>query len=109
MVSTHRSEYEPSIDGREREREASMDAQKKKNELTREVILESLTDAEVAQVSRAEDAARLAEGDEYLDLGDPSAGVQRVQGTPRIAPGRALPRSSVSEATWAKIVGLLAP
>jgi len=85
-----------------------MDPTKKKNELTREVILEMLTDAEVAKVSRAEDVARLGEGDEYVDLGDPGAGVQLVQGTPGVEPGRTLPRSSVSDATWGKIVRLLA-
>lgn len=67
-----------------------------------------LTDAEVAKVSMAEDAPRLVEGDEYVDLDDPDAGVQRVQATPRTAPSHALPRSAVSDATWAAIVKAVA-
>jgi hypothetical protein len=79
-----------------------------KNALTREKILELLTDTEVAKVSRAEDAPRLIEGDEYVDLADPGAGVQQVQATPRTPAGHALPRSAVSDATWAKIVKAVA-
>ena len=65
-----------------------------------------LTDAEVAKVSRAEDNARLVEGDHYVDLEDPSSGVHQVQarsGTPK----HALPQSAVSDATWAKILHLV--
>ena len=80
----------------------------KKDTLTREALLELLTDAEVAKVSLAEDASRLVEGDEYVDLTDPSAGIQQVQASPRTPPGHALPRSSVSDASWTKIVQLLA-
>ena len=76
--------------------------------LERESILKLLTDEEVAKVSRAEDAPRLVEGDEYIDLEDLGSGVQLVQATPRTAPGRALPRSAVSEGTWAKIVAAVA-
>jgi hypothetical protein len=79
-----------------------------KNALKREAILKLLTDAEVAKVSHAEDAPRLIEGDEYIDLEDLDSGVQLVQATPRTAPGRALPRSAVSEGTWAKIVTAVA-
>ena len=79
-----------------------------KNTLKREAILALLSDAEVAKVSRAEDAPRLVEGDEYVDLEDPDAGVQLVQSAPRTAPGHALPRSAVSDATWAKVVRAVA-
>jgi hypothetical protein len=78
------------------------------NTLNREAILTLLTDAEVAKVSRAEGEPRLVEGDEYIDLEDLESGVQLVQATPRTAPCRALPRSAVSEGTWAKIVTLVA-
>jgi len=74
------------------------------NVLKREAIIKLLTDAEVARVSTAEGAPRLVEGDEYVDLEDLDSGVQLVQATPRTAPGRALARSAVSDATWAKIV-----
>jgi hypothetical protein len=79
-----------------------------KDVLKREAIIQLLTDAEVAKVSTAEDAPRLVEGDEYVDLEDLDSGVQQVQATPRTAPGHALPRSSVSDATWAKIVKAVA-
>jgi hypothetical protein len=79
-----------------------------KTTLERESILKLLSDEEVAKVSRAEDAPRLIEGDEYIDLEDLASGVQLAQATPRTAPGRALPRSAVSEGTWAKIVSAVA-
>jgi hypothetical protein len=79
-----------------------------KSTLKREAILGLLTDAEVAKVSRAEGEPRLIEGDEYIDLEDLGSGVQLVQATPRTAPGHALPRSAVSDATWAKIVKAVA-
>jgi len=73
--------------------------------IKREAILKLLTDVEV---STAEGAPRLVEGDEYIDLEDLGSGVQLVQATPRTAPGRALPRSAVSDGTWAKIVKAVA-
>jgi hypothetical protein len=76
----------------------------KKNLMTRETILALLSDNEVARVSDAEGLKRLIEGDEDIDLKDPAAGVQQVQATPRTAPANTLPRSAVSDATWAKIV-----
>jgi hypothetical protein len=76
--------------------------------LTREAIMRLLTDDEVAKISRAEEEPRLIEGDEYIDLENPSAGVQLVQATPRTRPRAALARSSVSDATWAKIVRAVA-
>ncbi len=79
-----------------------------KNTLNREAILSLLTDAEVSKVSRAEGAPRLVEGDAYIDLEDLDSGVQLVQATPRTAPGHALPRSAVSDGTWAKIVKAVA-
>jgi hypothetical protein len=85
-----------------------MSEKTKRDNLTREAVLALLTDAEVEKVSMAEDARRLIEGDEYVDLTDLGAGVQLVQAKPRTAPGHALPRSAVSDATWAKVVALLA-
>jgi thiamine biosynthesis protein ThiC len=75
-----------------------------KNTLTRESILELLTDGEVAKVARAEDTARLVEGDHYVDLDNPDSGVHVVQASSRTRPSHALPQSAVSDETWAKIV-----
>jgi hypothetical protein len=79
----------------------------RKDTITREAILGLLTDTEVAKVSTAEGAKSLVEGDQYVDLTNLEAGVQLVQATPRTAPGHALPRSAVSDASWAKIVAKL--
>jgi hypothetical protein len=79
-----------------------------KNTLTRESILNLLSDAEVAKVSRAEDMARLVEGDQYVDLEDLDSGVHLVQAASQVKPGHALPRSAVSDATWEKIVRAVA-
>jgi hypothetical protein len=69
----------------------------------RDGILNLLSDDEVASVSTAETAARLFDGDEYIDLGQLEQGVRRAVGT--TAPmGRVLPRKSVHESTWSKIV-----
>ena len=76
----------------------------KRNALTREAIMTLLTDAEVAKVSRAEDARRLVEGDEYVDLENPGAGVRQVHADSHVRPGHVLPRSAVSDATWDKVV-----
>jgi hypothetical protein len=79
----------------------------KKSALTREAILTLLSDAEVAKVSTAEDAPRLVEGDEYVDLENPGAGVRQVHANSHVNPGHVLPRSSVSDTTWDKVVRAL--
>ena len=78
----------------------------KNKAVTRTQILSLLSDAEIAQVSRVEGDPRLVEGDEYVDLEDVSADVHQVHAK-SIRPTRALPRSAVSEATWAKIVAAI--
>ncbi|MDB4935516.1 MAG: hypothetical protein JWP87_2488 [Labilithrix sp.] len=82
--------------------------EKRSRIITREAIINLLTDDEVAKVSRAEDEGRLREGEEYVDLENPGAGIQKVQAATRINPHDVLPRSAVSDATWAKIVRTLA-
>jgi hypothetical protein len=77
------------------------------NARRREALLALLTDVEVSKVSRAEGSPRLVEGDEYVDLHDVASGVHLVQATSDAQPGRALPRSAVSEATWKAIVHLV--
>jgi hypothetical protein len=73
-----------------------MSSDAKKETITREALLAMLSDAE----------PRLVEGDEYVDLEDPSAGVRQVHAK-SARPRKALPRSAVSDATWGKIVGLV--
>ncbi len=75
---------------------------------TRDAILNLLTDQEVARVSTAETAARLSEGDEYLDLEQLALGVRRAgkAGATTSPMGRVLPRTAVGESTWAQILRL---
>ena len=75
--------------------------------LTREAILMLLTDSEVAKVSRAEGSPQLIEGDYYVDLENPGAGVRQVHAASPVRPGSVLPRSAVSDATWAKVLRAL--
>lgn len=71
--------------------------------ITREGILKMLTHAEISSVSRAETNERLLDGDEYLDLKHADRGVRRA-GDSVTPMGRVLPRKSVHESTWLKIV-----
>jgi hypothetical protein len=83
-----------------------MSTDQKREAVTRDAILALLSDTEVAKVSRAEDEPRLVEGDEYVDLEDPGAGVRQVHA--KSARSRnTLPRSAISDATWAKVVDLV--
>jgi hypothetical protein len=75
--------------------------------LTRDSVLKLLSDAEIASVSTAESAPRLAHGDEYLDLEHLDQGVQRAHGpTPHM--GSVLPRKAIHAETWRKILKQLA-
>jgi len=82
--------------------------EKRKNLITRESILALLSDAEVAKVSRAEGSRSLIEGDEYVDLENLSAGVRQVHESSPPHTDHLLPRSAVSDSTWAKIVRAVA-
>jgi len=74
---------------------------------TRDAILGLLSDEEVARVSTAETAPRLAVGDEFLDLEQLDLGVRRAPAM--TAPmGQVLPRKAVHERTWTKILAQLA-
>jgi hypothetical protein len=70
---------------------------------THDPILTLLSDEEIARVSAAEGEARLADGDEYIDLGAPHNGVRRVHKVMQQTTGKVLPRSAVSPKTWAQI------
>jgi CBS domain-containing protein len=74
----------------------------------RDLVIGLLTDAEVAKVSSAEQPDRLVEGDEYVDLTNLDAGVRQMHATSAVEPGHVLPRSAVSDASWAKIVQIVA-
>jgi CBS domain-containing protein len=74
----------------------------------RALVVGLLTDTEVAKVSGAEQTDRLVEGDEYVDLTNLDAGVCQMHAASAVEPGHVLPRSAVSDASWAKIVRIVA-
>jgi hypothetical protein len=76
--------------------------------IVRESVLKLLSDDEVASVSTAETAARLLDGEEYLDLEQLNRGVQRATRAATVM-GHALPRRAVHKDTWSKILTLLGP
>ncbi|MEO8699958.1 MAG: hypothetical protein ABI867_07935 [Kofleriaceae bacterium] len=73
--------------------------------VTREAILNLLTDAEVANVSRDEGQPRLARGNEFVDLARIDLGIQKAELAPL---DTAVAHGSVSDATWARIVKVVA-
>jgi hypothetical protein len=80
-----------------------MDRAAKVESEARELILKFLSEEELARVSKAEVQARLADGDEYIDLAAPRNGVRRVHGAMQRTMGKVLPRSAVSPETWARL------
>jgi hypothetical protein len=79
---------------------------KRSDYITRDQILKLLSDDEVASVSTAETAIRLADGEAFLDLEQLDRGVQRAKGTgPDM--GRVLPKKAVHPDTWNKILAAL--
>jgi hypothetical protein len=80
-----------------------MNTDKRTNYLTRDRLMKLLSDEEVAKVSTAETAPKLADGEEFVDLGQLTKGVQRSNGAV-VSMGAVLPRSAVHEQTWSKIV-----
>ena len=84
-----------------------MKTDKRTDYVSREAILKLLSDDEVARVSTAETAVRLADGEEYLDLEHLEQGVRRALGI-TVPMGRVLPRRALHDDTWAKILAQLA-
>jgi hypothetical protein len=81
---------------------------KRAEHVTREAILELLSDEETARVSTAETAPGLKEGAEYLDLEHLDRGVQRAKAAGGVTMGHVLPRNAVSKDAWTKILTRLA-
>jgi len=80
-----------------------MKADNRTTYVTRETILQLLSDDEVATVSTAETAPRLSAGDEYVDLEHLDDGVRRAGGA-RAPQGRLLARNAVHRPTGATIL-----
>jgi hypothetical protein len=71
-----------------------------------EAVLGLLSGDDVANVSTAETATALADGEEFLDPQALDEGVKRARGTVA-AMGRVLPRKAVHETTWTRILAEL--
>jgi len=70
----------------------------KRTQVSRDSIVELLTDDEVAKVSTAETGARLAEGDEFIDLEKLDQGVRHANGV-LVQLKNIVPRKAVHEKT----------
>ncbi len=69
----------------------------------RDNIMKLLSDGEIGSISTVETKSHLLDGDDYLDFEHLDYGVQRA--TAAAAPlGRLLPKKSVREKTWNKIL-----
>jgi hypothetical protein len=87
--------------------ELSMQSDQRSQYLNRSRILRLLSDEEIARVSKSDTTVWLAEGDEYLDLGDLERGVRQAHGA-ALAMRRVLPRKAVPADTWSDILVQLA-
>jgi hypothetical protein len=84
-----------------------MNEQNRNELITRESLINHLSDDEVARVSLAETKANLVEGDLYLDLEQLELGVLTAHGQAP-AMGQILPRKAVQARTWDWITTQLA-
>jgi hypothetical protein len=73
------------------------------NLVTRDIILNLLSDTDVARVTHAETASSLADGDQYIDLAHLAQGVQHADDT-STPMNHILPRNSVDKKTWNAIM-----
>ena len=72
----------------------------------REEVMKLLSAEEIATIGTADEASRLRDGQEYLDLEEAFLGVRRAN--PSSPPhGQVLPRDAVEAATWCKILTLV--
>jgi hypothetical protein len=75
--------------------------------VTRDAILNMLSDDEIARLSTREGGPALDVGDEYVDLKHLEGGVRRMTATTRVKISDVLPRGVVSDETWSKICARL--
>ena len=84
--------------------ESAIEAPKGSRYVTRDAVLKLLSDDEIARVATLEGGQPLAVGEEYLDLAHLERGLLRVEADRMPDTSHALPRSALSDETWAKIV-----
>jgi hypothetical protein len=74
--------------------------------VTRNTLMNLLSDDEIARVSDVETSSCLDQGEEYIDLEQPNQGVRRY-GEHAVSMAAVLPRKSITEGTWMRILSLL--
>ncbi len=85
-----------------------MDQEDRNDFFSREGIQRLLSDAELARLGTVDSTARLAEGEEYIDLEHLGRGVLRAQSLATPTPmRRVLPRSVVHRDTWQRVLSIL--
>jgi len=84
-----------------------MENVKKSDYVLRDSIMKMLSDDEISRVSTAETAARLSDGEEYLDMENFERGVLTAKST-TTPMGRILSKGSVRDQTWKAILAKLA-
>jgi hypothetical protein len=104
LIQTYPASDSPSWTLGVEDAEAAVAPSKVSTYLRRNAVLQLLSDDEVARVSNAETATQLAEGEDYLDLARPERGALRASSTASVTMAEVLPRSAVSEQTWAKLL-----
>lgn len=77
---------------------------KRQENITREEILDMLSDEEVSMESVAEEPRQLIEGDEFIDLEHLDKGIQEVHFNTKVNPSKVIVRSAIRDVTWDKII-----
>jgi hypothetical protein len=75
--------------------------------ITRDSIMKLLSDEEVARVSTAETRIRFVPGEHYVDLLHLEQGVRVATLTKEMSTANLIPRRSVGDDTWRKILSEL--
>jgi hypothetical protein len=76
--------------------------------VTRNALMQLLSDEEMGRMTTLESGPALAVGDEYVDLEHPHQGIRRVLQMGTVKMSEVLPRRAVGDATWSKICARLA-
>jgi hypothetical protein len=85
-----------------------MSEAKRANYLSRDAIMNLMSNDEIAKVSSVEASTGLKTGDEYVDLENLDKGIQRASVAASVNLKHAVPRGAVSSETWSRIMAELA-
>lgn len=80
-----------------------MPSPERSDETLRDAILRLLSRSEASTLASSATKARLANGDEYVDLQHPQHGVQHIRGNERPT-GDVIVRKAIYEDTWRRVL-----